>query len=48
VDVTVSSAADTTNGLATCVNATLAPVTLKATAGTGATAQTATATITCK
>jgi len=48
IDVTVSSAADSTNGLATCVNATLAPVTLTATTGTGANAQTAKVTLTCK
>ena len=48
VDVTVSSAADSTNGLATCVNAALAPVTLTASVGTGATAQAKTVTLACK
>ena len=47
VDVTVSSALDATNGLATCVNATLAPVTLTATEGSGTTALTASVTMTC-
>ena len=47
VDVTVSSAPDATNGLATCVNATLTPVTLTATEGSGVTAQLASATLTC-
>jgi len=47
VDVTVSSARGPTNGLATCVNATLAPVTLTATEGSGATAQTGSVTMTC-
>jgi hypothetical protein len=47
VDVTVSSAQDATNGLATCVNATLTPVTLTATEGSGTTAQSVPVTLTC-
>jgi hypothetical protein len=50
-DVTISSAADATNGTATCVNATDGPVTVTATAPTGAldyTPKTSTATMTCK
>ena len=50
-DVTISSAADQTNGTATCVNATNGPVTITATAPKGSTVYTptsATTTLTCK
>ena len=50
-DVTISSAADATNGTATCVNPTSGPVNVTATAPSGSTVYTpttATATLTCK
>ena len=45
--ISISSADDATNGLATCNGATSGPVTLTATSGSGKSAITATATLTC-
>jgi hypothetical protein len=46
--ISISSAQDQTNGLATCLAATTGAVTLTATVGTGLTAQTKTVALTCK
>ncbi len=48
LDVTISSAQDVTNGLATCVNATGATVVLTAKGMVGGTAYSQVATLTCK
>lgn len=48
LDVTVSSAPDQTNGLATCVNSTAAPVTLTATGGSGIGSYSKTVMLSCK
>ena len=46
--ISISSAQDKTNGLATCLKATTGAVTLTATTGTGLTAQSKTVALTCK
>ena len=46
--ISISSAQDQTNGLATCLKATTGAVTLTATVGTGLTAQSKTVQLTCK
>jgi hypothetical protein len=48
IDITISSANDNTNGVATCNAATNGAVTLTATSGTGASASVATVQLTCK
>ena len=46
--ISISSAQNTTNGLATCLTATTGPVTLSATIGKGQNVHTKTVTLTCK
>jgi hypothetical protein len=48
LEISISSAQDDTNGLATCLATTNGAVTLTATVGTGSTAQTKTVSLTCK
>ena len=48
VDITISSANDTTNGLATCNGATLTPAVITATYTQGTTSKTASSTLTCR
>ena len=48
MDVTISSANDATNGLATCVGTTLTPATVTATYAEGPTTKSASGTLTCK
>lgn len=48
VNVSISSADDATNGLATCIGSTPGTAVITATIGTGAGAQTATAALTCR
>ncbi len=48
IDVQISSAADQTNGLATCIGATLAPATVTASYTQGGVTKTSSTTLTCK
>jgi hypothetical protein len=48
LEISISSANDSTNGLATCLAATNGPITLTATTGSGKSAATATASLTCE
>jgi hypothetical protein len=48
LDISISSAPDSTNGVATCSSSTSGPVTLTATYGSGATALSKTVSLTCQ